>query len=72
MKGITNAPLVIDVEEEWYSRPEILALMRQGHAVRKIVTGDLTLTRSAGWTEDLFDYLPAALTRARARRKKTK
>lgn len=69
-RGVTNQPLTIDVEEEWYTRPEILALMRQGHTIRKISTGDLTLTRSAGWTEDLFEYLSAALTRARARRKK--
>ena len=79
MKGITNAPLVIWVYGLWYSRPELLALMRAGHAVVNMgadnldtdVRGepDLILHPAAGWTEDLFDYLPAALTRARARKR---
>ena len=77
MKGITNMPLVIWVWRDWFSRPEPLELMRQGHSVWQIEAGklpepDLILHPAAGWTEDLFDYLPAALTRARARRKKAK
>jgi len=81
MKGLTNAPLVIWVAREWFERPEILTRMRQGHRVVNMDVlfntaalvsrePDLILHSAAGWTEELFDYLPAALTRARARRKK--
>jgi hypothetical protein len=79
-KGVTNQPLAVWVAHQWYARPEILKLMRAGHRVydmSKITCccgegpdePNLIIHPAAGWTEDLFDYLPAALTRARARRR---
>ena len=81
-KGVTNQPLVVWVAEQWYSHPEILKLMAAGHYVvsmrprlSRLEGGepDLILHPAAySWTDDMFDYLPAALTAARARRRKNK
>jgi hypothetical protein len=68
-KGVTNQPLVIWVWREWYSRPEILALMRQGHTVTNmgqvfrptlgVYAGspepDLIIHPAAGWTVELLE-----------------
>lgn len=80
LKGITNAPLFVVVADQWYARPEILALMEQGHRVVKYSSRpadepDLLLAPFGhAWTEEFFDggYLPAALTAARARRRRGK
>jgi len=82
-KGVTNQPLVIRVRREWYSRPEILALMRAGHTVKAVdEDSDLDLTRAAGWAVELLEpekrengelywpYLDAGIARARARRRR--
>jgi len=83
-KGVTNQPLVIWVAEQWYSHPEILKLMAAGHRVVNMsgapklgmdgataTPPDLILHPAAHfWTDAMFDYLPAALTAARARRRK--
>jgi len=85
-KGVTNQPLVVWVAEQWYSHPEILKLMAAGHDVIRMdeaptytpfrgarIEPDLILHPAAhSWTDDMFDYLPAALTAARARRRKNK
>ena len=76
-KGVTNQPLVVWVAEQWYSHPEILKLMAAGHRVIRFndleKSPDLILHPAAhSWTDDMFDYLPAALTAARARRRKNK
>jgi hypothetical protein len=53
----------------------VLALMSQGHRVLKLALpdADLILAPQAHFfTEDMADYLPAALTAARARKRKAK
>lgn len=72
MKGVTNQPLTIWVAAEWYTHPKILELMSAGHHVKKLeLDGDLILAPQAHFfTNQMLDYLPAALTAARARRRK--
>jgi len=78
-KGLTNQPLVIWVAAEWFSHPEILKLMAAGHRVVKMDQHWVGPSEPPGlilhpaahfWTDAMFDYLPAALTAARARRRK--
>jgi hypothetical protein len=71
-KGRTSQPLYIKVSAEWMDSPPIQALRQQGHTViGEDWTGvDLILSPAAHWwSEDMWDYLPAALTAARKRRK---
>lgn len=77
-KGVTNQPLHIHVAPEWYDHPAVLDLRRQGHQVHDMArvtsaTADLILHPAAhGWNDAMWDYLPAAITAARRRRKKEK
>lgn len=74
-KGLTTAPLVVWVAAEWYNHPATLKLMSEGHRVTKIPehpgpTIDLILHPAAHyWTNDFWDYLPAAVTAARRRQR---
>lgn len=75
-KGLTNQPLVYVVADELYEHPEILKRMAAGHRVFRwssVYTGpppDLVLHSAAHFfTEDMIDYLPAADTAARRRRR---
>lgn len=79
MKGLTNQPLTIWVAAAWYSHPEILTLMAAGHNVVNMGTAladvtsapDLILHPAAhGWNDAMWDYLPAAIVAARARKKR--
>jgi hypothetical protein len=77
VKGITTQPLVVVVAEQWFQHEAVLELMRQGHRVVKFGAGfryleepDLLLHPAAhGWNDCMWEYLPAAITAARRRRK---
>ena len=79
-KGLTSAPLVIWVAAEWFNRPEILALMSDGHRVISmgmpallVTEPDLILHRAAhAWSDEFWDYLPAALKSVRERKRRRK
>lgn len=74
-RGLANPALAIAVAPEFYDRPEILELMRQGHKVVKVDIGDydVVLGRNCHHYDETFaDYLPAALTAGRKRRKERK
>jgi hypothetical protein len=79
-RGLTSQALTIWVAEQWYAHPAVLDLMRAGHTVIALAPGfrylgepDLIIHSAAhGWHEAMFDYLPAALTAARRRRKEKK
>jgi virulence-associated protein VagC len=70
-KGRTNQPLVIQVAEEYKDAPLIESLRQQGHRVETFKSdADLILAPQAHqWNDMMWDYLPAALTAARKRRK---
>ena len=72
-KGLTNQLLTIWVAEPLYSHPAILELMAAGHRVLKLSLpdADLILAPQARYfTEDMIDYLPAALKSARVGKRK--
>ena len=71
-KGLTSSPLTIWVSEDLYAHPAVLALMAQGHKVLRLSLpgADLILAPQAHMmSEAMLDYLPAALTAARARKR---
>ncbi len=71
-KGKTSQPITIAVPEGWGNRPEIKALADQGHTVVEMLIGpyDLILAPQAHFFNDMMlDYLPAAITAARKRKK---
>jgi hypothetical protein len=78
-RGLTNAPLVIVVADEWFEHPEVLKLMSAGHRVYRwsadvmrfaAASPDLILHPAAhNWNDSMWEYLPAALTAARKRRR---
>lgn len=75
MKGRTNQPLTIAVPHEWLELPHIQALAKQGHTLvpQDWRTFDLVLAPQAHqMNEMLLDYLPAAITAARKRKKGAK
>lgn len=74
--GRATPSLTIWVASQWLDHPAIAALRAQGHTVRDFggtVPGmepDLLLHPAAHWwSDDMWPYLPAALTAARKRRK---
>ena len=74
-KGVTNQPLTLWVDESLYDHPKILELMAAGHSVMKLTLprADLILGPHAHYfTDDMIDYLPAALAAARARKRAKK
>lgn len=74
-KGKTNQPVSIAVPDGWALRPEIHALVEQGHTVTEIpmVGIDLILAPQAHFFNDMMlDYLPAAITAARKRKREGK
>jgi hypothetical protein len=78
-KGRTNQPLTIAVPDAWFTRPEFVALAEQGHTVRglsmmpTLASVDLILAPQAHfYNEDMTDFLPAAITAARKRKRGTK
>ena len=77
-KGKTNQPLVIVVAEAWEKHAAIVALREQGHKVYGYhepspAKPDLILHPAAhGWDDSLWDYLPAAIAAARARKRRAK
>lgn len=82
-KGRTNQPLVIWVAEAYKASPPVESLRQQGHVIRvmEIPPGgtaaslepDLILHPSAHqWNDMMWDFLPAALTAARKRKKEGK
>lgn len=76
-RGITPQPITIWVAERWAQHPKVLELMRAGHMVVVMKPGlrylgepELILHPAAHqWCDELWDYLPAAITAARRRRK---
>lgn len=73
-RGRTNQPITIAVPEGWGARPEIAALAAQGHVVVETsLPYDLILAPQAHFFNDMMlDYLPAAITAARKRKKESK
>ncbi len=74
-KGKTSQPITIAVPTDWLDRPEIEALIQQGHQLipMSFMQIDLILAPQAHMFNDLMlDYLPAALTAARKRKKENK
>lgn len=78
-KGRTNQPLVIWVAQEYLDSPPVESLRQQGHTVRGMGSiaidgpADLILHPAAHqWNEMMWDFLPAALTAARKRKRETK
>lgn len=74
-RGKTNQPLHIAVPDGWALRPEIAALVAQGHTVTELpVTGlDLILAPQAHFFNDMMlDYLPDAIAAGRKRKREGK
>jgi len=76
-KGKTNQPLRIVVAEAYDKHPAVEALRAQGHDVYVTdVTAplpDLLLHPAAHqWSDDMWDFLPAAITAARKRKREGK
>ena len=87
-KGKTNQPLRIVVADRWLQHPEIVALRAAGHDVYSLYTfidvrigsgahigsePDLLLHPAAHqWSDDMWDFLPAAITAARKRKREGK
>lgn len=74
-KGRTSQPIIIAVPAEWEERPEIKALAEQGHFIQlHAFQGiDLILAPQAHMFNDMMlDYLPAAITAARKRKREAK
>ena len=74
-KGKTNQPIHVAVPDGWALRPEIQALVTQGHTVTELpMTGiDLILAPQCHMFNDMMlDYLPAAITAARKRKREGK
>jgi hypothetical protein len=78
--GRTNQPLNIWVAEQWAQHDAVTALAKAGHYIVPVRPGmgyyaepDLILHPAAhGWNDMMWDYLPAALTAARRRKKEGK
>jgi len=81
--GRANPILTIVIEDKWTQQPEIVKLREMGHRIftwQEATAGpnqmngtrpDLILMETGHqWNEVDWDYLPAALVTARARRKK--
>ncbi len=75
-KGRTNQPLVIWVDRQYVEHEKIAALREQGHKVIDIAPPgpgeqpDLILHPAAHfWNDMMWDFLPAALTAARKRKR---
>lgn len=74
-KGRTNQPLNIVASEDFMGRPEIVALQAQGHSLVFLDTArmDLILAPQAHfYNADMADFLPAAITAARKRKREGK
>lgn len=74
-KGRTNQPLVIWVHGQWAGHPEVEALGAAGHTVKVMPLNDADLILHPAahqWNDTMFDYLPAALTAARKRKREGK
>lgn len=85
-KGRTNSPLVVWVAPEFRDLDAVNRLVQQGHRVVDMqhvyeygLAGseggepDLILHPAAhNWNDKMWDYLPAALTAARKRKKEAK
>lgn len=75
-KGRTNQPLVIWVSSLYESSPPVVSLRQQGHNIivlNENPPADLILHPAAHqWNDMMWDYLPAALTAARKRKKEGK
>lgn len=75
-KGRTNQPLVIWVAQEYMVSPPVESLRQQGHTIVECPTDprpDLILHPAAHqWNDMMWDFLPAALTAARKRKKEGK
>jgi hypothetical protein len=77
-KGKTNAPLVIYVAEPYAASPPVESLRQQGHVIVTFTEppgnkADLILHPAAHqWNDMMWDFLPAALTAARKRKKEGK
>jgi hypothetical protein len=77
MKGKTNQPLVIVVADAFFNHPEVESLANQGHKVYRwsgvgadVPEPDLILHPAAHfYNETMADYLPAAITAARKRKR---
>lgn len=76
--GKPNPILTIVVADEWWNSPPVEELANAGHKVYRwsafvgpvFDTPDLILHPAAHWwSEDMWPYLPAALTAARKRRR---
>ena len=68
--GKTPVPLTILVSPEWLTHEKIAELAAKGHTIGEAPVADLILSSSAHWwQETMWKYLPAALKRARARKK---
>lgn len=68
--GQTPVPLTILVAPEWLTHEKIAELEAKGHMIGEAPVADLILAPSAHWwSADMWKYLPAALKRARARKK---
>lgn len=80
-KGKTNQPLVIWVAPEYLTSPPVESLRQQGHRIVECLPPhpetdprpDLILHPAAHqWNDMMWDFLPAALTAARKRKKEAK
>lgn len=75
-KGKTNAPLVIWVAPAYRDSPPVQSLRQQGHTIVDMAPDfsvDLILHPAAHqWNDMMWDFLPAALTAARKRKKEGK
>lgn len=78
-KGRTTQPLVIAVYPPWATHAAIEELRVAGHSIISTdqpwigSSPDLILHPAAhGWNDFMWEYLPAALTAARRRRKERK
>jgi hypothetical protein len=75
-KGKTNQPIEVVVADEWAAHPEIVELRERGHRVYgwseyRGAYPDLILHPAAhGWNDMMWEYLPAAVTAARARKRR--
>lgn len=71
--GRTPTPLTILVAPEWLTHEKIAELAAKGHTIAEAPTADLILSPNAHWWHDtMWKFLPAALKRARARKKEEK
>lgn len=78
-KGRTNQPLRIVVADEYMKSPPVESLRQQGHRVYSMSEPcpgepiDLILHPAAHqWNDMMWDFLPAALTAARKRKREAK